>query len=1842
MTMALTSWKAFNFFEVTPVEFADNASRNVLNSNISSLCSSPDYLFLGTGDGMVYILSPDFALLRSFQAYDVGSNIVHLSAVQVPSQQPKASPVPSSLSTPLLVTIGEDLPNLPILKVWDTTREDKKTGSVKCLTTLTIQNGGNKNGGGFPTSAFASLPDLSQVVVGFANGSVTIIRGDLVHERGTKQTTIFESEEPVTNLSIRLPTTLFISTTNRILTMSIAGKIQGQTPRTLENMGCAVGCMDYDSETGDIVVAREDAIYTYRPHGRGPSFGLDALKGGIKVAGDYLALTCPPRTGTGALERMAGDEIMETTKFVILDPDLRFVAHVETMLAGVRFVIREWGDLYILDADGKVYRYHEKSLQQKLEILYQRNLYILAINMAQKAGIDRLSQNVIFRKYGDFLYSKGDYDTAMQQYLRAIDNTEPSQVIRKFLDTQHIHNLIEYLEELHYHGKATADHTTLLLNCYAKLKDTTKLDSFIRESGPIGGLKFDLDTAIRMCRQGGYFEQAAYLAEKYGESDLVVDILVEDSKDYNKAIEFLRTVPADKMYANLMKFSRVLLGHHPEDTTRLFVDFYTGQYKPVRKPGKADEPQEGAGTATEQDLTYATPKPRTAFSSFVDQPRYFIQFLEALLTESELQEDDKTDVYTTLFEMYLDTAKNIKNPIEKAEWEKKAKKLIEGKEISMSTSNVLLLSDLSSFREGTTLVQEQAGLLADIFRSYTTAKDTSGVIKALQKYGSREPQLYVDALTYFTSSKEVLEEVGDELDKVLQKIDQDRLLSPLQVVQALSGSDVVSMGMVKTYLSMHVEKERKEIMNNRKLINIYTRETAAKRAEIVELTTKPVTFQARRCAACGGALDLPIVHFMCKHSFHKRCLNIDIADTTTTAEEELQCPICTPQNQTVRAIRRKQLESASDHDVFKDQLERSADRFGVISDWFGRGVMRPGAGVVHRTDVTDTRPSRVDRVQPDVNFISRIRKNQHVILDSDSSDLEIDESTSATQFVQARSASCENPCALQATTINVYQEFPRSVEGYCNFSPLVSRNHEHVAVPTSMSAEGVDGMNQGSGISSSDGTCITSSSPNRLNKIQSRSSLKRGKTTSEVEWNVKDNDGDCDCDNQTLQGNTKRRKTVDLISDGNLVNPPADGNASPALKKGELSAGTAHQQYRGRNCESESIGVQSPEFSPLKARNSLSSVEPQYGEKSGQQPNIVDNSSSNHTMTPLLPRKRAYDRTRSAQEIPVSQGDTELMSSETFARAKRALTMEFNPKSSEATNDSTDELALPLAAPSTCVPDSETTTERDRTVSFEQPVPLALDCAVDHTLSQSYNIINQVQHDYEQPAWNLNLSGPANASMGNYSIQGNSCKEQAPRPAGDGDMVMTEAVQETIAPVQAEGLLTEAFINEEQPKIHKQTCNPAEKVLPTNEIEHSQEKLKPTTKTDNGLSVIAIPFQPNKVANKGNAEEETNSRSSKISSSKRKSSAKIRIATPEKQNESDIEGLIGLPKEMYRPRPSRSRSQTFEEYMGLDRPPSDERSRNEESKCEERSRTPNKSVEEQETEERVKSSKIRRKQVKRGKTTSAAMGKRLREPGIEDDVIWIDDCNDDEGPAALVRREGQSYDYRLHEKRACTPHEAMTKELSSPRSTSKFAVVITTPRKQQLLENGVSKRKGTNQSDVPDPMSPTRRKSCSRKSTRKGGRNDGRQENISKRKNTRGRTKSIMADATQIEGTATITPEPVSDVTTGDQPPEEVDQIGAAATETVAQSSRSEPNMELNEDTDSVQEFQKSPKIERTTPAPGLSFETPTKTGIKAPPDSPNKGPNQHSPIPINKRVPYRVGLSRKVRVAPLLKVIRK
>lgn len=198
--------------------------------------------------------------------------------------------------------------------------------------------------------------------MGFANGSVTIIRGDLIHDRGARQRIVFESEEPITGLETQTGaiTTLYISTTSRILTLVIAGRGQGQPARVLEDTGCGLGCMTLDKESGDILIAREEAIFTYGPRGRGASYAFEGPKTSIDAFRDYVALVCPPKAGTSKSDPLRkytaspAEDIFGTTTFTLLDTDLKFIAHSEALVSPMKRIFMEWGDLFLLTTDGKV------------------------------------------------------------------------------------------------------------------------------------------------------------------------------------------------------------------------------------------------------------------------------------------------------------------------------------------------------------------------------------------------------------------------------------------------------------------------------------------------------------------------------------------------------------------------------------------------------------------------------------------------------------------------------------------------------------------------------------------------------------------------------------------------------------------------------------------------------------------------------------------------------------------------------------------------------------------------------------------------------------------------------------------------------------------------------------------------------------------------------------------------------------------------------------------------------------------------------------------------------------------------------------------------------------------------------------------------------------------------------------------------------------------------------------------------------------------------------------------------------------------------------------------------
>ncbi|KKZ60742.1 hypothetical protein EMCG_04590 [[Emmonsia] crescens] len=366
----------------------------------------------------------------------------------------------------------------------------------------------------------------------------------------------------------------------------------------------------------------------------------------------------------------------------------------------------------------------------------------------------------------------------------------------------------------------------------------------------------------------------------------------------------------------------------------------------------------------------------------------------------------------------------------------------------------------------------------------------------------------------------------------------------------------------------------------------------------------------------------------------------------------------------------------------------------------------------------------------------------------------------------------------------------------------------------------------------------------------------------------------------------------------------------------------------------------------------------------------------------------------------------------------------------------------------------------------------------------------------------------------------------------------------------------------------------------------------------------------------------------------------------------------GMPKERYKPRPSRSRSSktTVDTSMGPDG--SEKHSVEVVVPCEDFSVTHtcqankdgdsiiaeitnnpeadmlNSATQETPREplETPKRLKVVKKKVKRGKTTSVML-KRAVESDVEDDVIWID-----EKPENVTFRDTQKRNSSFKSRKAERHEESNEKASSNSTEDIQEQTALKAKTEderdvkldevQQLPPNPTPtatapapkkrgrKRKKTSDSLTAEPLPPIAETEPSMDGKKDIQPLAEQHQNIPLLENAQ-EEKDSKPDTAADMGTA-------AKVNQVPQPNEEVQKKPMTDVVTSAPHSPSPQSPELQ------------PQPSTTTPAPE-PVETPKKPHVRA-----QKGPDKHSPITVNNKVPYRVGLSRTARIAPLLKVVRK
>lgn len=947
-------WRKFQFFE----EKSSAGSAEELKGPIACSSSGRGQMVVGQANsGLVHLLDRTLKLSYSFEAHTIAVYHVH----QLKQRN-------------MLVTIGEDetLPFSTVnLKIFDLDKvepEGTSTEGPLCLRTMPVFTDKFPHAKITSFLLFEEAPPMLLICLGLETGVVYYLKGEVSRGKmGQFKLTPFEDgshASAITGLSLRADgqvRQLFVVTKHSISLFNM----QQPTPQriTLDETGCDEGCVTMN-DNQDLVVGLHEAVYLYDADGRGPCWAFEGEKSFVGWFRGYL------------LVAIADQRRADKRSFNIYDLKNKLIAY-SFPVGQVAHVLCEWGSIVILTDDHKIVCLGEKDMESKLEMLFRKSLYTVAINLVQSQQ-DAAATAEVLRKYGDHLYGKQDYDEAMAQYIRTIGQLEPSFVIQKFLDSQRIHNLTNYLEKLHEKGLATPDHTTLLINCFTKLKAVAKLDDFIKgEDGVEGGeLRFDVETAIKVCRAAGYHEHAMYVAKKAGEHEWYLKILIEDLGGYDEALQYISSLSLYEAAVRLKQYGKILVFHKPSETIDRLMRICVGDSR---------------GFANSNGMPEILPSPVDFVHVFVDQSKWLMSFLEQYINKVK-DSLAHTEINNTLLELYfsedlstpvlsqtperieeasLNRARslNVKSlskgsypTIEhsvsrkaskgKAETaivdsvkeseEEKAERLSKGLALLKSAwpshepqprydeDLAIVLCEMHGFRDGLLFLYEKMKLYKELMACYMHDKDYEGLIACCKRLSdpSRDgdSSLWADVLQYFGERGD---DCSKEVKEVLVYVEKDNLLPPLIVLQTLAKNPTLTLSVVKDYIARQFKQMSQLIEDDQKTIEKYQKETGSMRKEVQELRTNARIFQLSKCSLCQSSLDLPAVHFLCMHSFHQRCLG----------ENERECPLCIPENRKLLDMKRTLEQNANDHDRFFQLLRNSDDGFSVIAEYFGRGVL---------------------------------------------------------------------------------------------------------------------------------------------------------------------------------------------------------------------------------------------------------------------------------------------------------------------------------------------------------------------------------------------------------------------------------------------------------------------------------------------------------------------------------------------------------------------------------------------------------------------------------------------------------------------------------------------------------------------------------------------------------------------------------------------------------------------------------------------------------------------------------------------------------------------------------------
>lgn len=484
--MGVLEWKMCNFFKLEAVNSTTKYAN--IKDTITANCSNMQYKIFCNKDGMVYVFLGDWECIQ-FQA---SNNAINTCTITDDSD--------------LLVIHEESSAAESMLKVFSLSKllKRKPTLPVSCASLARNCR--------VTTLKSYYMDNLLYLAVGLEKGHILLYKTTISRDISTNCRTLQVCVKPIKGIEFlrkdRGELNLFVCSDAGVFCYSIlANGNYTETKIVVDDMVATTNCcaLKPKREANDeqyFIVGREDALYCYTIEGRGPCFAINGTKQMVKWFGKHV-IVVRPNISISNPKRSQLVIINIENNMMVLNEEL---SEVESI-----FPTSDYDNCLIFTKDGTIYTLRDQEIRYKLQLLYSKNLYDIALKLVEgQVMYPDLAANV-FVNYGDHLLQRGDIIESVNMYVKTIGQIPPFRVISKLLNFRYNEFLIQYLRNL-MKTESSQEYHDLLQNCEKRLDLPGDICKIFRNGGSLA-----IDSFDPMCRDK---EIMSYFPESNGEKGL--------------------------------------------------------------------------------------------------------------------------------------------------------------------------------------------------------------------------------------------------------------------------------------------------------------------------------------------------------------------------------------------------------------------------------------------------------------------------------------------------------------------------------------------------------------------------------------------------------------------------------------------------------------------------------------------------------------------------------------------------------------------------------------------------------------------------------------------------------------------------------------------------------------------------------------------------------------------------------------------------------------------------------------------------------------------------------------------------------------------------------------------------------------------------------------------------------------------------------------------------------------------------------------------------------------------------------------------------------------------------